>query len=247
MTSVKDFQRRVFENYKDDLSLPTTYNYYYGNPIHPIVPLDTQPRNIMVIGAYPTARFASIKSERDVPVGDITGPFSVEKYYDGSRIRTVSSGKELEDFYLSPLGLKRELCWITNIVRIFLYKEGHIKKYRRLGCEWPESETRSEFEKYAEQGMHWLEEEITLANPKVIIILGAEVAGILQKVKSPKKRNALLGGDLKELTMGAANYPIIHFAHPGIVMRPGGDRNPWPQLHREVHIPEARKSLEQLV
>ena len=243
MTTVKTFQRRVFKNYKDDLSLPTTYNYYYGNPIHTTVPLDTCKNNIFIIGAYPTARFSSIGSERDVPVGDITGPFSVEKYYDGSRIRTVSSGMELEEVYLSPLGLKRDKCWITNIVRIFLFKDGHIKKYRRLGCDWPERENRSEFEKFAEQGMHCLVEELSIAKPKVIFTLGAEVAGILQGVKSRKKRNALLGGDVKELELGSANYPVIHFVHPGIVMRPASELNRWPRLHREKHIPEAKKSL----
>lgn len=134
MTTVKDFQRRVFENYKDNLSLPTTYNYYNGNPIHPIVPLDTCKNNVFIIGAYPTARFASIGSERDVPVGDISGPLSTKKYFDGSRERAVSSGVELEEAYLTPLGINHEQCWITNIVRIFLFKDGHISKYRRLGC-----------------------------------------------------------------------------------------------------------------
>ena len=247
MTAVRDFQKRLFSNYKDDLSLPQIYNYLYGNPIHPIVPLDTCPNNIFIIGAYPSAKFASIDSERDVPVNDLSCPFSSESYFDGSRVRTVDSGKELEGAYLSPLGLKREQCWITNIVRVFLFKEGHIKKYRRLGCKWPERETRSEFENYAEQGLHWLEEELSLAKPKVIITLGAEVAGILQKVKSRKKRNLLLGGDLKEVELNSTTYPIIHLAHPGIVMRTPSERNPWPRLHREVHIPEAKKALEGLL
>lgn len=98
-----------------------------------------------------------------------------------------------------------------------------------------------------QQGLHWLEEEVYVAKPKVIISLGAEVAGILQKVKSRKKRNELLGGDLKEVNLGSKNYPVIHFAHPGIVMRTASERNPWPQLHREVPIPEARKNISKLI
>ena len=116
-----------------------------------------------------------------------------------------------------------------------------------MGCDWPERETRSEFENYAEQGLHWLEEELSLADPKVIITLGAEVAGILQKVKTPKKRNLLLGGDIKEFELGSTTYPVIHFAHPGIVTRASSERNPWPRLHREVHIPQAKRSLEGLI
>lgn len=246
MTTVKDFQKRLFENYKSDLSLPANYNYLYSNPIHPIVPLDISQNNIFIIGAYPSAKFASIDSERDVPVNDLICPFSSERYFDGSRVRTVASGSELEETYLKPLGLKREQCWITNIVRIFLFKEGHVKKYRRLGCEWPERETRSDFENYAQKGLHWLEEELSIAKPKIINTFGAEVAGILQGIKTQKKRNLLLGGDIKEIELDSTTYPIIHFAHPGIVMRASSERNPWPRLHREVHIPEAKRSLAEL-
>jgi len=247
MANVKIFQRHLFANYKSDLSLPPTYNYLYGNPIQPIIPVDTTTNGVFIIGAYPSAKFASIGSERDVQVNDLSCPFSTEKYFDGSRVRIVNSGFELEEAYLKPLGLEREQCWITNIVRVFLFKDGHVKKYRRLGCDWPERETRSEFENYAHRGMYWLEEEVSLANPKVIITLGAEVAGILQNVKSPKKRNELLGGEMKEIEFDSNIYPIIHFAHPGIVMRKASERNPWPRLHREEHIPEAKIALKELI
>ena len=80
-----------------------------------------------------------------------------------------------------------------------------------------------------------------------MITLGAEVAGVLQGVSGRRKRNALLGGDLKEIQLGAVGYPAIHLAHPGIVMRAASERNPWPRLHRERHIPEAREVVERLV
>lgn len=247
MTMVVNFRKRLFANYKNDLSLPDKYNYLYGNPVQPVVPLDTTMNGVFILGAYPSARFASIGSERDVPVYDLNRPFSSEQYFDGSRVRTVDSGREPEEASLSPLGLKCEQCWITNLDRIFLFKEGHIKKYRRLGCEWPERETRSDFEKYAEQGLHWMVEELSIAKPQVIITLGAEVAGILQRVKGSKKRNALLGGDFKELVIDSMIFPVIHFAHPGIVMRAPSERNPWPRFHREEHIPAARKVLDKLI
>ncbi|MBN2075587.1 MAG: hypothetical protein JW762_08565, partial [Dehalococcoidales bacterium] len=92
---------------------PEQYLYYYGNPVQPVVPLDITPQSVFIIGAYPSARFATIQSERDVPVADNCGPFSTERYFDGQRIRTVNSGFELEESYLNPLGLKRSQCWIT--------------------------------------------------------------------------------------------------------------------------------------
>ncbi|MCD6333844.1 MAG: hypothetical protein J7M27_00735 [Candidatus Latescibacteria bacterium] len=245
--SIQDFQRRLYANYTSDLPLPPTYKYIYGNSVQPVIPLDTAQGGVCIIGAYPSAHFATIGAERDVPVGDHCGPFSTERYFDGSRMRTVASGDELEKTYLSRLGLLRKKCWITELVRVFLFKEGHLAKYRRLGCAWPERETRSQFECFAHKGMHWLEEELVLAQPKLVITLGAEVAGILRGVKGQKKRNDLLGGKLKECQLGAASYPVIHLAHPGIVMRPVSKRNPWPRLHRETHIPVAREIVERLV
>lgn len=245
--AIKAFQKRLYADYKNSLSLPEPYDYIYGNPVQPVVPLDTALDGVFIIGAYPSARFATIGSERDVPVGDNCGPFSTERYFDGSRVRTVDSGYELETAYLAPLGLRRDQCWITDIVRVFLFKKGHLAKYRRLDCRWPSRETRSLFEEYARQGLHWLEEELRLARPKVVITLGSEVAGILQHVAGQKQRNELLGGDLKELATGAGTYPVIHLAHPGIVIRPASDRNRWPHWHRTVHIPEARESVQRLL
>lgn len=244
MDQIQSFQRRMYKNYMGDLSLPKNYSYIYGNPVRPVVPLDTTIDAIFIIGAYPSATFATIGSETDVPVGDNFGPFSTERYFDGSRVRTVASGQELEEAYLTPLGLRRDQCWITDLVRIFLFKDGHINKYHKLGRSWPERETRTNFKLYAQQGIHWLQEELELTNPRLVITLGSEVAGILQGVRGQKQRNLLLGGDLKEFAIENISYPVIHMAHPGIVMRPGSKRNPWPGLHREEHIPAASKIIE---
>jgi len=94
--------------------------------------------------------------------------------------------------------------------------------------------------------MHWLEEELALARPRVVITLGAEVAGILREVKGSKKRNALLGGEVWPLELGGKTYQVVHLAHPGIVMRPASEWNPWPRLHQEEHIPALREELEGL-
>jgi uracil-DNA glycosylase len=247
MNAIQDFQRRLYANYKNGLSLPPTYKYIYGNPVQPIVPIDTAQDGVCIIGAYPTARFATIGMERDVPLEDIGGPFSNERYFDGSRVRTIASGTELENEYLTPLGLQHDKCWITNLVRVFLFKNEHLEKYRRLLCVWPERETRDQFESFAQEGLHWLQDELALARPRLVITLGAEVAGILQNVNGQNERNALLNGDLKEFCLGSTTYSVIHLAHPGIVMRPPSESNPWPELHKNEHIPRVRKIIEHLV
>ena len=246
MNAIQDFQRQLYANYKNDLSLPPTYKYIYGNPVQPVVPIDTAQDGVCIIGAYPTARFATIGSERDVPIEDIRNPFSNERYFDGSRVRSVASGTELEKAYLEPLSLRRDQCWITNLVRIFLFKNEHLEKYRRLHCVWPEKATRDQFESFAQEGLHWLQDELALARPRLVITLGAEVAGVLQNVNGQRERNALLNGDLKEFSLGSIVYSVIHLAHPGIVMRPPGENNPWPEQHKNEHLPRAKKIIEHL-
>jgi uracil-DNA glycosylase len=245
--AIDSFRRRLYASYKQSLTLPVGYKYLYGNPVQPAVPLDVARDGVMVIGAYPSARFATLSGESDVPVADHCAPFSGEIYFDGARVRSVASGVELEQAYLRPLGLSRSQCWITDLVRVFLFTEGHIAKYRRLGCPWPARETRSQFEQYARQGLGWLVEELEMAQPRLVLTLGAEVAGVLQGVRGLAARNALLGGDVKELWLGDAGYPVIHLAHPGIVMRPATEANPWPRRHREEHLPRAREMVELLV
>jgi uracil-DNA glycosylase len=154
---------------------------------------------------------------------------------------------ELDCEYLQPLGIKRENCWITDLVRVFLFKEGHIEKYRRLNCPWPEFETRSRFEEYAQASMEFLMEELRIAAPRVIITLGTEVAGILRGVDSQLERTKLLSGKLTEnLKIGLQVFQAIHLAHPGIVMRPASNQNAWPTIHRSEHIPAAGAALRSL-
>jgi len=54
----------------------------------------------MIVGAYPSAKFFTVKKSdgsviTDVPLYDNDSPFSNESYFDGSRVRTIPSGKEL--------------------------------------------------------------------------------------------------------------------------------------------------------
>lgn len=248
MTSIQDFQQRLHRDYKKSLALPPTYKYLYGNPIQPMVPLDTAQDGVFFIGAYPWARFATVGTEPDVPVADDDGPFSSVRYFDGARVRSFRSSDEFEDPYLRPLGLERSQCWVTEMVRVFLFKEAFIEKYRRLGCPWPERETRSQFEEFAQQSLSWLEEELALARPRLVITFGPEVAGILQKVKGDAGRNALMDGTCREfrLTPASPAYKVVHMVHPGALMQPESAANPWPRLHRERHIPAALSVLKEL-
>lgn len=241
---IQKLKVELLERYVDYLGLTSSYLYLNGNPVRPVFPKQTACGTYFIIGAYPSARFSVVGSETNVPVHDLDAPFSDETYQDGARVRTVKSSKELEENYLQLLSISRHDCWITNLVKIFLFKKGHVEKYKRLGCSWEPFETRSKFDDFGRASIKWLAKELQIAQPCLVITLGREVAGILRDVKSDEKRNQLLGGQLQEMTIEGEIYPVIHLAHPGIVMCAESDQNPWPRRHREEHIPEARKVIE---
>ncbi len=229
--NVEEFRQKLFECYNRDVGLPDAYYFIDGNPVEPVAPRDTAQGGVFVLGAYPSAIFETRNGVCDVPVANIARPFDL----------ATKSGQELDDHYLWRLGLSRDQCWITNLVRTFLFKDGHVEKYKRLGCANLPPVTRHQFEMLArfQKNLDWLQMELEFAAPKAIITLGAEVAGILRRVKSQKARNALLGGNLQQVTVGDQTYPAIHLAHPGITMRTATPRNPWPDLHKEHSIAAA--------
>ncbi|MFN8458065.1 MAG: hypothetical protein U0401_26005 [Anaerolineae bacterium] len=244
MLAIQNFQQRLYARYKNSLSIPLTYNYIYGNPVQPVVPVETARHSICIIGAYPPARLARIGPEPDVPVADPSLPFSSEPYFDGSRVQASTAGAELAEAYLIPLGLHRERCWLTYLVKIFLFQDEHLAKYQRLSCIWPEREIRSQFGFLARQSLEWLEEELALARPRLVVTLGAEVAGALQRVPGFATGQSLLGGQIQDLWLGETVYPALHLAAPDLVLHPGSEAH---RLHWQVHLLAAREVVGRLV
>lgn len=216
MSKIKAYQKKCWNEYKEKLGL-VDYTYGYGNPVKVHVPVDIATRGIMIVGAYPTAQFNTIKSITDVPVADHLYPFSDESYFDGSRFRPVKSGAELSKHYLEPLEVKREDCWITDLVKVFLFKPGHVKKYKKLRFPKPDV-LRKDFKKYARSSMPFLEEEIKLAKPKVILLLGTEVISVVLGV-SDIEAKALMKPEQINREFGGNKYPVFALPHPGIIMR----------------------------
>jgi len=240
---IRAFQRKLYHEYAADLELPDTFKYLYGNPIRPVVPIDTATGAVMIIGRHPETFYAHIGDERDVPVADVPRPYPNELYFDGYRPRSHSSGAQLEEALLLPLDLQRRQCWLTHLVHVFLLTRDQIDAYRRLGTIWPEYETRSRFEVLARQSLDWLTREVTLAKPRLILTLGADVAGILQGVSSQAAREELLDGTPRRLRIANQEYPVIHLAELGMVIRHGATDSPWPKIHAERHLPAVRAAL----
>lgn len=233
MPAIKNYQKNTWRNYKQATGLPANYNYLFGNPVKVQVPVDTGVNGLMIIGAYPTAHFNVINGIRDVPVGDHLYPFSNEVYFDGSSVNTVKSGKEIEAYFLKPLRYSREECWITDLVKVFLFKEGHIKKYEALGYKG-HKETRSLFRQLGEKSKPYIDEEITLAQPAIILGLGAEVNSIMLGIsesEATKKMSEAMPVEYKVNDEGFIYFPV---PHPGILMRNTAGSVKWRRVLNKV-------------
>ena len=177
-----------------------------------------------------------------MPAGDNLGPFEAERWFDGARVRKQASAVELERHFLDPMGLARADCWVTDLVKVFLFKEGHREKYERLGATPPAGYARERFRELGERSVPFLERELELAKPRLVVTLGMEVAGVVSGLRSARAQRALLVPEVTQLRIGAETVAAMHCAHPGILMRPASG---WPERHREEFVPALREAWRQ--
>jgi hypothetical protein len=103
--SILDYQQKCFTEYARSIGLPEPYTYPQGNPIRPLPPLQTKTGGLMIVGAYPSARFESRASPSDprrrrlIPVADNLHPFAKEEYFDGQPRQ-----QELMEYLARPAG-----------------------------------------------------------------------------------------------------------------------------------------------
>lgn len=104
-----------------------------------------------------------------------------------------------------------------DLVKVFLFKPGHIDKYKALGYPTPNVH-RKDFMKLAKKSLTYLYDEIELANPKAIILLGTEVIRTVLNV-SDKKAKELMKPETVQKKIRGEDYTFFALPHPGIVMR----------------------------
>lgn len=243
---IKTYLKDTWFLYKKELGLKP-YTYLYGNPLKVQVPVDVATGGLMIVGAYPTAHFYTLQAPdgslvTKVPVEDHLYPFSNEVYFDGSGIDTVKSGKEIEEYFLTKLGITRDQCWITDLVKVFLFKQGHIDRYEKLGYHNHKA-NRDDFLDLGKKSMKYLEKEIELAEPKVIIGLGAEVNAVIHN-KTVKEATALISKSPINKSIKGKPYTFFACPHPGILMRNEARSEKWRKVLDET-LGEVRKCLNE--
>lgn len=242
MTEVDRLLQSMYSGYAKSVGLNPDAHYFNGTPIRPLVPLDQGTESVFFLGAYPSSRFVAFGGLTDVPAGDNLGPFESERWFDGLRVRAQASARELDDYFFKPIKLTRESCWITDLVKVFLFKVGHRAKYSKLGFDAPAGYERARFHELGIESLPWVRQEIALARPRLVITLGAEVAGVVRGVRSGNRQTLLLKPQIEEIDIAGYAAPTIHCAHPGILMRPS-EQNTWPQRHKEEFVPVIRRFL----
>jgi len=241
--TIYQYQKKCYKEYKESIKFPDNTTYLYGNPVDTVVPMSAAISKVMVIGALPSAKLYFVKDIPDVPLYDCNAPFSTEPYFDGSRIRTTVSGQELDEIILETLGITRDECWLTNLVKVFLFDEDHVKKYHRLGKK-DVHENRSKYMEYATRSIPWIRQEIEIANPYVIILLGAEVIASLLLV-SPEEAKDYMTGEVVEKKIIWKNSQFICLPPPALLMD-RSPRNPWPRKFALKIGPAAKKEVDRL-
>ena len=215
---VLQFQKDCFKNYLDDIrkhipEIPNPYIYPDGNPIRPVVPVKTTQNSIMLIGAFPSARFER-RNKILIPVGDNLSPFGHEEYFDGAEVRTQASRNSLDKNYFEQLGIDSTKLWITDIVKVYLFPDKHIKNCEVVSPHINFVNTHKMFSKMAAASMGWMKKEISICNPTLIITLGEVAARTISGDKKTTNEN-LLNGEVRPLML-EKEYKIAHLAHPEI-------------------------------
>ena len=221
--SVLTYQQHCYREYSSTIGLPDNYTYPNGNPIRPLPPIQVAVGGLMIIGAYPSARFESRPSRiqpkryRLIPIADNLQPFGYEQYFDGLRVRTLESADGLQKYLLSQLELAPHQCWITDIVKVFLYKDEHVENCNDVCPEFQVTALRSQFKELAKKSLSWIQSECKLCQPKLIVTLGQEVAQVISGKLSVSADTLLVPNINHPLNL--EGYPTLFLPHPDACRR----------------------------
>lgn len=236
----QSYQKKCFRQYKESIGYPQERAFLYGNPVEVAIPVDLTTGKAMVIGFHPLAKTYEVEDQKDVPLYSTNFPFSTEKYFDGKQVITVP-GREEMAVVLEKLGIKLEDCWLTTLIKIFLFSSKDVAKYNKLG-NFKVAPDEFNFKEYGAKSMSWIQQEINLANPQLIILLGLETISLFYDL-SPTKAKHLIDGELKEIKVGKKALPVLCLQDPELMIS-NNKRNPWPEVFENKVIPAAKKSLK---
>jgi uracil-DNA glycosylase len=216
------FQQECFKHYLNDIrekiiEFPEKYLFPDGNPILPILPVKTEKKKIMFVGAFPSARFEN-RNGLLIPTANNLSPFGKEEYFDGQQIRKQASREVLEEEFFSKLNINADEHWITDLVKVYLMPEKHIKNCIQINPNIKYVDTHKLLKRIAIASKEWFYREVEICKPRLIITFGEVVARVIKSDFNTENRE-LLNGQIKQTKILGTDYNICHLPHPEIVRR----------------------------
>lgn len=237
---VHNYQKKCYRQYKESIGYPEERTFLYGNPVEVTVPYELAFGKVMVIGFHPAARTYEVEGQKDVPLYSTSFPFSEEQYFNGRQVVKAAGSGDLTTV-LQKLGIDREDCWLTTLIKIYLFSSKDVVKYNKLGS-YKVAPDEFNFKEYGAKSMPWIEQEAGLASPELVILLGLETISLFYDL-SPTKSKHLIDGELKQLAIGRRNLPALCLQDADLMLN-NNKRNPWPEVFENKVLPGAKESLK---
>lgn len=241
MHKIRVYQEKCFNEYKEDIGYPEESEFIQGMPVQPVIPIQTVRNKVLVVGDYPTAKMATLHGVPNVPVSNSEGPLIDEVYYKGDQLYENLMAEDLQECLLNEIGVDYKDCWLTNLVKVYLFTSSDVKKYEKLGKTI--LPTQKFFSSYAQKSMRWLDEEIKICDPELIITLGATPAQYVMKTTQARSVS-LLDGHLRYYVVKGKQYPVMSLPHPRILSRK--KNKSWMKLFDKRICRAAKESLTTL-
>lgn len=240
---IQAYQKKCYRQYKKSIGYSEERSFLWGNPVEVVVPVETATEGAMVVGFHPFAKTYEVKDQKDVPLYSANYPYSGESYFDGRELRTIGGSEYLNEV-LGKLGLERSKCWITTLIKLYLFNSKDVIKYNKLG-NFRVAPDEFNFKEWGEKSLSWLDAEVALANPKVVLLSGLETISLFFDV-SPTKAKHLIDGETREVKFGRKKVPVLCLQEMELMVN-NNKRNPWPEVFEKKVQPAAKKSLAQLL
>lgn len=237
---IHNYQRKCYRQYKTSIGYPEERTFLYGNPVEVVVPFEVAVGKIMVIGLHPAAKTYDVEDQKEVPLYSSSFPFSTEQYFDGKRVVRTEGSTELTTV-LQKLGIAREDCWISTLIKMFLFSSKDVSKYNKLGS-FRAAPDEFNFKEYGAKSLPWIEQELAICEPELIILTGLETISLFYDL-SPTKAKHLVDGQLKELQIGRKTIPTLCLQDATLMLN-NNKRNPWPEVFENKVLPGAREALK---
>ena len=240
---IQAYQKKCYRQYKKSIGYPEERSFLWGNPVEVVVPVETATHGVMVVGFHPFAKSYEVKDQKEVPLYSANFPYSGERYFDGREVRNIGGGEYLDEV-LGKLGVERSSCWITTLIKLYLFNSKDVIKYNKLG-NFKVAPDEFNFKEWGEKSFPWLDAEVALASPKVMLLSGLETISLFFDV-SPTKAKHLIDGEFRELKFGRKKVPVLCLQDMELMVN-NNKRNPWPEVFEGKVLPPARKTLTELL